>query len=315
MKTISVVVPVYNVEKYLKECLDSIIHQTYKDLQIILIDDGSTDSSGSICDEYAIIDNRITVVHQVNQGAGAAKNTGLELINGDYFVLLDSDDYIELDMLEIMMNQMIYHRVDIVQCLFLHEAISGSLQANYVFQRKKMRKISPSEFLYEMLFDWKYALFWNKLFKRDMLKCIRFPQDRKIDDEFFTYKLIGNSASILCIDNCFYHYRMRKTGVMNGNTKYRLITDRVESFEERYEFIAKRFPSLKKDFYKHLSEYIDYELIHTEDIALIEYLNKKHDEYPLKKPPIMQRIKMRIKLATSNKTPKNRNLDIMEYYD
>ena len=91
---VSVVLPCYNVEKYIRESLDSIINQTYKNLQIILIDDGSTDSSGSICDEYAASDDRITVIHQKNAGAGAAKNAGLNLIKGEYFSIIDSDDYI-----------------------------------------------------------------------------------------------------------------------------------------------------------------------------------------------------------------------------
>lgn len=100
LELISVIVPVYNVEKYIRECLDSIVNQTYKNLQIILVDDGSTDNSGKICDEFAKKDSRITVVHQENQGAGVAKNTGLELIEGEYFSIIDSDDYIDLSMYE-----------------------------------------------------------------------------------------------------------------------------------------------------------------------------------------------------------------------
>ena len=118
LELISVIVPVYNVEKYIRECLDSIVNQTYKNLQIILVDDGSTDNSGKICDEFAKKDSRITVVHQENQGAGAAKNTGLELIEGEYFSIIDSDDYIDLSMYEKMVSLMKQYDSDIVQCLF-----------------------------------------------------------------------------------------------------------------------------------------------------------------------------------------------------
>ena len=113
---ISVVIPVYNVEKYLGECIESVINQTYSNLQIILIDDGSTDSSGIICDQYADKDKRITVVHQENAGAGAAKNRGLDLVKGKYFSIIDSDDYIELNMYEKMLDYINKFKVDIVQC-------------------------------------------------------------------------------------------------------------------------------------------------------------------------------------------------------
>ncbi len=315
MKTISVIVPVYNVEKYLEECLDSIIHQTYQKLQIVLVDDGSTDSSGIICDEYAKKDSRITVLHQTNQGAGAAKNAGLELIKGDYFTFLDSDDYIELNMYEVLIEKMNNYDVDIVQCLFTNEGVNQSLFNNYVFQRKGIRKLSPKKYLYEILYDWKYALLWNKLYKSNLLGTIRFPRGRKIDDEFFTYKLIGRASSILCIDSSLYHYRMRKTGVMNESSKRRLVSERVESFEERYHYISETYTSLASDYYKHLSEYIDYELKQTEDLALIEFLKIKQKDYPLKTLTLEQRIRLKLQ-HIGNKASNNRdNINRMEFFD
>ena len=118
MKTVSVVIPVYNVEKYLPECLDSVIDQTYKNLQIIIVDDGSTDSSGKICDEYAEKDNRIIVVHQKNAGAGAAKNTALKIADGKYLAFVDSDDFLELDAFEHMVSILAKNSADIVQCCY-----------------------------------------------------------------------------------------------------------------------------------------------------------------------------------------------------
>ena len=243
MKKISVVIPVYNVEKYLSECLDSVVNQTYKNLQIILVDDGSTDFSGKICDVYAEKDNRITVVHQKNAGAGAAKNTGLELIDGDYFSIIDSDDYIELDMYEKMVNSLEKYNADIVQCLFRNVYVNDSFDRKYKIKGNYPKVLTSKSFLKEYLYDWKYAIFANKVFKSSLLKEIRFPVGRKIDDEFFTYKLVCNAKKVVNIDNILYNYRMRKTSVMNENDTDRLIYDRIDCFIERYIY-----PSLKKKY-------------------------------------------------------------------
>ena len=248
MKIISVIIPVYNVEKYIGECLDSVINQTYKKLQIILVDDGSTDSSGKICDVYAEKDNRITVVHQKNAGAGAAKNTGLELIDGDYFSIIDSDDYIELDMYEKMVNSLEKYNADIVQCLFRNVFVNDSFDRKYKIKGNYPKVLTSKSFLKEYLYDWKYAIFWNKLFKSSLLKEIRFPVGRKIDDEFFTYKLVCSAKKVVNIDDILYNYRMRKTSVMNENDSDRLIYDRIDCFIERYNYISNVYPSLKKNY-------------------------------------------------------------------
>lgn len=248
MKKISVVIPVYNVEKYLSECLDSVVNQTYKNLQIILVDDGSTDFSGKICDVYAEKDNRITVVHQKNAGAGAAKNTGLELIDGDYFSIIDSDDYIELDMYEKMVNSLEKYNADIVQCLFRNVYVYDSFDRKYKIKGNYPKVLTSKSFLKEYLYDWKYAIFANKVFKSSLLKEIRFPVGRKIDDEFFTYKLVCNAKKVVNIDNILYNYRMRKTSVMNENDTDRLIYDRIDCFIERYNYVSDIYPSLKKKY-------------------------------------------------------------------
>lgn len=245
---ISVIIPVYNVEKYLSECLDSVINQTYKNLQIILVDDGSTDSSGKICDVYAEKDNRITVVHQKNAGAGAAKNTGLDLVKGDYFSIIDSDDYIELDMYEKMVTSLEKYNSDIAQCLFRNVFVNDSFDRKYKIKGNYPKVLTSKSFLKEYLYDWKYAIFWNKLFKSSLLKEIRFPVGRKIDDEFFTYKLVCSAKKVVNIDDILYNYRMRKTSVMNENDSDRLIYDRIDCFIERYNYISNVYPSLKKNY-------------------------------------------------------------------
>ena len=116
MKKISVIVPVYNVERYLKRCIESIINQTYKDLEIILVDDGSTDSSGNICDEYKKIDKRISVIHKKNGGLSDARNEGLKVVTGTYIAFVDSDDFLDLDMYEYMQKNIEKENADIVIC-------------------------------------------------------------------------------------------------------------------------------------------------------------------------------------------------------
>ena len=271
MKKISVVIPVYNVEKYLSECLDSVVNQTYKNLQIILVDDGSTDFSGKICDVYAEKDNRITVVHQKNAGAGAAKNTGLELIDGDYFSIIDSDDYIELDMYEKMVNSLEKYNADIVQCLFKDVFVNDSFDRKYKLKGNYPKVLTSKRFLKEYLYDWKYAIFWNKLFKSSLLKEIRFPVGRKIDDEFFTYKLVCNAKKVVNIDNILHNYRMRKTSVMNENDTDRLIYDRIDCFVERYDYIRKKYPSLDK---KYLTKLYDSLLYYKTQVNNTEKLEK-----------------------------------------
>ena len=266
---ISVIIPVYNVEKYISECLDSVINQTYKKLQIILVDDGSTDSSGKICDVYAEKDNRITVVHQKNAGAGAAKNTGLELIDGDYFSIIDSDDYIELDMYEKMVNSLEKYNADIVQCLFRNVFVNDSFDRKFKIKSNYPKVLTSKRFLKEYLYDWKYAIFANKVFKSSLLKDIRFPVGRKIDDEFFTYKLVCSAKKVVNIDNILYNYRMRKTSVMNENDTDRLIYDRIDCFIERYNYIKKVYPSLERKYLLKLYDgllYLKTQLNNTEKI-------------------------------------------------
>ena len=310
-KLISVVMPVYNVEKYLREALDSVVNQTYRNLQIILVDDGSTDHSGIICDEYAAVDDRITVIHQNNEGAGAAKNTGLDHIKGEYLSIIDSDDYIESDMYEKMIDYMESYQADVVQCLFRNVFVNRNVDRQYLIKSKRIRKISRNKFLKEYLYDWKYAIFWNKLFKTALLKDIRFPVGRKIDDEFFTYKLICNADYIVNTQEVFYNYRMRKNSVMNTNADQRLVLDWVDCFVERYDYVTKRFSHLEELYYQTIAD------------ALIYYKNQLQDEnkmlnhliakYPLRKQSYMKRIQD--KLFEIRLISDNYDTDNLIYFD
>lgn len=288
LELISVIVPVYNVEKYIRECLDSIVNQTYKNLQIILVDDGSTDNSSKICDEFAKKDSRITVVHQENQGAGAAKNTGLELIEGEYFSIIDSDDYIDLSMYEKMVSLMKQYDSDIVQCLFKQVYVNKIIMRQYSTLKKSCTVLTRQKYLQHFLSDWKFAVFWNKLFRSSLLDNIRFPVGRKIDDEFFTYKLVCNAKRIVNTTEPFYFYRMRKSSVMNNNAKNRLIYDRIDCFVERYEYVSSRFPKLRKTYYNKLSDSL---LLYKSKLGTDDdKLKGLFFKYPYKRPSVITKI-------------------------
>lgn len=292
---ISIIIPVYNVEKYLRECLDSVINQTYKKLQIIIVDDGSTDNSGKICDEYAERDDRITVIHQKNQGAGAAKNAGLKLIIGNYFALIDSDDYIELNMYEKMIEYILNYNVDVVQCKYKKIYVDSVSSGNFSISKDTARKLSSEKYLLEILNDWRYSIFWNKLFKSNLLESnIQFPVGRKIDDEFFTYKLISRADYVLNVNDAFYNYRMRSSSVMNSNNNDRLINDRLDCFIERYNFIVQNRPSLKKAYYAHLSELLLFYRNQVVDENITNKINSLIENYPYKKPAIYKRLLRKI---------------------
>ena len=134
---ISVIVPVYKAEKYLEKCLDSIVGQTYKDLEIILVDDGSPDSSGRICDKYAENDNRIKVIHKKNGGDSSARNAGFKEATGKYIATIDSDDWIELDAYEKMLKKMIENNVDIVRCGFFKDFDDKTLESPFIYPESK----------------------------------------------------------------------------------------------------------------------------------------------------------------------------------
>ena len=173
MKKVSIIIPVYNVEKYLAECLDSVINQTYSNLQIIVVDDGSTDASGQICDEYAEKDNRITVIHQVNAGAANAKNTGLDNVKGDYVTFVDSDDWVELNWIETMTDAMEKYDVDVVECGF-DRVYADSIGEGKIYQDGEI--LTVEDYFRQYNENWVSVIFWNKLFKASLTKDIRLIQ-------------------------------------------------------------------------------------------------------------------------------------------
>ena len=237
---VSVIVPIYNVETYLKKCIDSIINQTYRNLEIILINDGSPDNCGTICDEYADKDERIKVIHKNNGGLSDARNVGLEIATGDFITFVDSDDWIELDTYEVMINAMNKYAADMV--------VSN---INYVYDDKSNRKndeyqiriFNKEEAMKELIHDGLVqAVVWNKLYKKELIDNMKFKVGKLNEDEFFTYKICARAEKIIYIPNALYQYRQRENSIMGTYSLKRL--DGVEALYERLNFIKKKFPNL-----------------------------------------------------------------------
>lgn len=247
--TISVIIPVYNVEKYLPACLESLLSQSYSELEILLIDDGSTDSSGRICDEYAKKDYRIRVIHQKNGGAANAKNTGLRAATGKYLVFLDSDDYLEPDAYKYMLDRMKETGADVVQCAFRLVYVDESQD---VVMAKEPAIYGTQDYLLQYTKDWTCGLMTEKLFVRKLFDGIFFEEGHKIDDEFFVYQGMMNAQKVLRDPKIIYNYRQRGSSVMKSPAaQAQRLMDKLDYLSQRRVRIAARFPELKQDFDYH----------------------------------------------------------------
>lgn len=251
MKKVSIIIPVHNVEKYLGQCLDSVLSQTYKDLEIILVDDGSTDTSGQICDQYAKQDLRVCVIHQKNAGAANAKNTGLDKATGRYIAFADSDDYVEPNWIEKLVVTAETFNADVVECDFEKVYQSYGRVENHFSE--KLAEFTAEGYLGQYLSNWTCSLFWNKLFCAERLNGIRFRKERRcIDDEFFTYKAVTGARKIIRIQDVLYHYRQRaSSAVSTAKNRLQIADDSLEILVERYQWVKREYPKLRKSYLAH----------------------------------------------------------------
>lgn len=233
-KMISVIIPVYNVEPYLRKCLDSVIGQTYRHLEILIVDDGSTDGSGKICDEYEK-DKRVTVFHTENHGLSAARNLGLDNATGNWIGFVDSDDWIEPDMYEVLIKRAEETGADVIECgLFLEypSKTEERLRSNTVLSGMEATRL---------LIQGKISnAVWNKLWKRECFSHIRFPVGRVFEEYATTYRVYAVIEKVCTINALKYHYLQRKDSLAKTHDMKNL-TGFWHSHMERYEFLANRF--------------------------------------------------------------------------
>lgn len=249
---VSLILPVYNVEAYLPQCLDSICKQTYRNLEILVIDDASPDRCGEIADSYAQRDERVKVLHISNRGAAGARNVGLDNCTGEYIMFVDSDDWLEENAVESLLCALQETGSDIVQCQYTDEYVNESKEHSYMDAEGVRENVV---FLEEMISRWEYIVIWNKLYKAEFLKEIRLVEGRCIDDEFFTYQVILKVKKIAYITDYLYHYRQRKSGAMGNPQKERQrLRDQVDFITQRYQPIVQAFPQLKAKLLEHMME-------------------------------------------------------------
>ena len=244
MEKISIIVPIYNVEKYLEKCIKSILSQTYKNLEIILVDDGSPDKCGMICDKYKEIDDRIIVIHQENKGLSGARNTGLKNANGKYVCFIDSDDYINEHMIETLYENLIKTGSDISICDFFQVKENENIKIKKIENAVKI--MNKQECLKKLLYH-KYKLdivTWNKLYKQELFNNIEFPEG-KIYEDFATIPfLIDNSNKICCTKQKLYFY-VQRNGSINNKSKYNFkIKDLIENLKIMEEFIEDKYSEI-----------------------------------------------------------------------
>lgn len=214
---ITVIIPIYKVEKYLRKCVDSVTAQTHKNLEIILVDDGSPDGCGEICDEYAKRDERIKVIHKENGGLSDARNAGLDIASGEYIGFVDSDDYIAPDMYEVMLKRLTETDADMAVCnvSYVGDVSDNQRQSEKVWtindcvldRKEAMRML-------EEIKNWRYVTAWNKLYKRNIFRNIRFPKGKIHEDEFVAHRVIGECEKIACISQRLYYYLQRQGSIM-----------------------------------------------------------------------------------------------------
>lgn len=241
MKQISVVIPVYNVENFVEECIESVLQQTYRNIEIILVDDGSTDSSGEICDKWANKDERIIVYHKANGGLSDARNYGIQRAHGFYIYLLDSDDFLlKSDSLELMVRESETLKADIV--IAAYAELQNDKKDHFIQQEKKGYLLEKASALaYQCDYATYRSIFvvaHNKLYKKALFEQISYPEGKLHEDEFTTYKLYLKADKIVYLPYVTYAYRIRENSIMTS--RYHLAKlDAIEAFEEKVSVLEK----------------------------------------------------------------------------
>lgn len=247
---ISVIVPIYNVEKYLNRCIVSIVNQTYTNIEILLIDDGSTDNSGNICDSWKKKDERINVIHKNNGGLSDARNVGMDNANGQYISFIDSDDYIDEYMYEKLLNALLCSNSDISCCSV--KMIWEENQKSQMLTKSEYKILNTEEGLKSIILeDYLKQPVWYKLYKASVIKNINFEKGKINEDVFWSYKVISRARRIIIIPDILYFYMQHEGSIMNNHYNLKRL-DVIDAKFQRYEFMEEKYPQLLKYAYTDL---------------------------------------------------------------
>ena len=240
---VSIIIPIYNVENYLEQCIISVIHQTYKNLEIILVNDGSPDNSLEICEQWKRADSRIKLINKDNGGLSDARNCGLRVSTGELVLFVDSDDWISINMVENMVNEMIQNDVDLVVCDFIRAFPDSFMEKNNK-QDFPPKVVSVDEFLKLVLEDkvvTNHA--WRRLYKKKYIPEEVFPKNRNFEDIFSTPKFVKNISKVLIVNDAYYYYRVNDSSIVN-NLNYKNVKDHFDAFLTSNSIVMNSYPSL-----------------------------------------------------------------------
>lgn len=317
---VSVIVPIYEVEQYLQQCIDSICNQTYEKLEIILVDDGSPDNCGVICDSYSKSDSRILVVHKENGGLSSARNAGLDVATGAYVAFVDADDTIHHQFIEILMRLCEDYECDIAQCDFLtvsEQSIKLPLNSQW-----PLLFYTGKQAIHELCTgkeDVKYTIAWNKIYRRDLFRGIRYPWGRIHEDEFTTYQILWKVRKMVITNQYLYYYLQRQRSIMGKKYSIKRL-DVLDAFKERMNFLKEH--KLEKEYLVTIQKYIGLidkncallkeNVEDCEDVCTALLKEKQQLEEKFPKPPTLEKYAFYVKWTT-NTCPYSQNARIVLY--
>lgn len=287
---LSVVVPVYNAERYIKCCIESILNQTIANLELILVDDGSTDNSGAICDEYALKDRRIKVIHKTNGGAASARNVGIEIATGEYIGFCDADDYVNHDMYETLLSVMKEHNLPTIECLANVYDTNGNLIESEK-NDKSLNIINEADSIKNIFLHKGSVSLATRITLSKIIKSIRIPEGKRVEDFFFTLLLLTKTEGTAVYNFPFYNCVTSDNSVTRsaGGSIY---LDAIYFYEKSREYLSEKNNNFKEE-----QEYFLFKAIY----LLFISATKSERKY-LKKDLLKQKkyLKRNIKLALKN---------------
>ena len=238
---VSIIVPIYKVEKYIKKCVESILCQTYENLELILVDDGSPDECPQICDEYSIHDRRVKVIHKKNGGLSDARNAGINAATGQYLMFVDSDDYIQNNMVETLYSAVKSTNADLALCDINFVDIEGhNMDINTI---RLQNEVWDETHFWCELYGKNYTacvVAWNKLYNKSIFEGIRFDVGKLHEDEFIIHKIVNQCRRIVCVNERLYNYLQRSNSIMGNSYSIRRL-DIVEALMGRVEYFLSKY--------------------------------------------------------------------------
>ena len=303
-KLVSIIVPVYKVEKYLNKCVDSILDQSYQNIEVILVDDGSPDNSGKLCDEY-VTNQRVKVIHQKNMGLSGARNTGIENSTGDYLMFIDSDDYIDKDMVKYLVKKSFETNTDIVVCDY-YDVINEEINKNHY---PETEFIVNGKAKFEHLFD-EYAVVTviacNKLYRRNVFDGVRYPVGKINEDEYVIAELLDKADSVCySLKTLYYYVRQRDTSITNTYND-RLFEYELAFNNRRDFFLQKNMPDM--------ADLTDYENTLLTINKIKEYIQMSDNPDKVLVSDKLHKVEIMInQLAANNHLSIKRNIKVWRY--